>query len=104
MEAGDAAARNSVIEPVAPVAARAALPLPSGDLTAAGQDELVRAVDRFSAGKLSGNRSRQRQGMRMITGLLAQYPGETWQERWLASSMDAEGAAPLLPGIRGISR
>ncbi|MFF4393770.1 hypothetical protein ACFY0G_44775 [Streptomyces sp. NPDC001552] len=92
------------VEPVPPVAAQAALPLPYGDLTAAGQDELVQAVDRLSAGKLSGNRSRQRQGMRMITDLLAQYPGETWQERWLASGMDAEGAAPLLPGIKEWTR
>ncbi|MET9425806.1 site-specific integrase [Streptomyces sp. NPDC006540] len=36
----------------------------------------------------------------MITDLLTEYPGTTWQERWLASGMDAEGPAPLLPGIK----
>ncbi|MFK4687752.1 tyrosine-type recombinase/integrase [Streptomyces pristinaespiralis] len=92
------------VEPIAAVAARPALPQPHGNLAAAGQDQLVQAVDRLTAGMSSGTRCKQRQGVRMITDLLTAHPGATWQERWLVSGMDAEGPAPVLPGIKEWTR
>ncbi|MFI8489416.1 tyrosine-type recombinase/integrase [Streptomyces rubrogriseus] len=93
------------VEPIEPVAARAALPEPYGDLTAAGQDQLVQVINELSVGESSGNRNKRRQSIRMITDFLAEYPGTTWQDRWRASGMDTEDRkAPVLPGIKEWTR
>lgn len=100
-----AARFNGNVEPIAPVAASPALPEPYGDLTAAGQEQLVALINQLSVGESSGNRNKRRQSIRMITDFLAEYPGTTWQERWQASGMDTEDRqAPVLPGVKEWTR
>jgi hypothetical protein len=37
--------------------------------------------------------ARQQFGLRLLLDWLASYPGDTWQDRWLASGADADGTS-----------
>jgi hypothetical protein len=55
------------------------------------------ALERLTGGPFGldsvGGRKRRRQGVSALLDWLGALPGETWQDRWLASGADAGGAA-----------
>ncbi|MEJ3656248.1 site-specific integrase [Actinomycetes bacterium KLBMP 9759] len=71
-----------------PVAAEPNLPQPAGPVAQAGIDELVRLIDVvYPAGPKSTMETRRR-SLRRFGEHLAEFPGDTWQDRWLASEWE----------------
>lgn len=56
-------------------------------------EEVLAAVDELEADAVLRERSRRVLGVRQLLGWLASFPGETWQQRWLASGADTAGKA-----------
>ncbi|MDQ2850956.1 MAG: site-specific integrase [Actinomycetota bacterium] len=83
---------RQVITP-SPSPAPALPPRPRGNLDTATAEQISAIADHV----WPVNRSRssgRRTGMRALLTLLAEYPGQTWQQRWLASGLDA-GTTPV---------
>lgn len=74
---------------ITPVPARppTTAPAPQGDLSAASADEIAAVTDRVWPRGQQRCYDRRR-GLRHLLGLLAESPGDTWQQRWLASGLD----------------
>jgi hypothetical protein len=73
---------------VTPAAAEPNLPQPVGPVAQAGIDELVRLIDVvYPAGPKSTMETRRR-SLRRFGEHLAEFPGDTWQDRWLASGWE----------------
>ncbi|MFC9964324.1 tyrosine-type recombinase/integrase [Nocardia ignorata] len=65
---------------------------PGHELLAAGIDELVAVLEIRLAPILppaAGNRARWIRHLRVVLEWLAEYPGEDWEQRWLASGADS---------------
>jgi len=78
---------RQIITP-APAPAPAVPPRPRGNLDAATAEEIDAVAS--EVWPRSGQRSYdRRRGLRRLLELLADYPGQTWQQRWLASGSDA---------------
>ncbi|MFI8886597.1 site-specific integrase [Streptomyces sp. NPDC053813] len=69
------------------------LPNPLGDLSRASIEALVDVVGEYAREESSGNRSKMRNSIRLIGEFLSAFPGETWNERWLATGLDDESTA-----------
>ncbi|MEV7471640.1 hypothetical protein AB0O20_34865 [Streptomyces kronopolitis] len=65
-------------------------PGPFGDLSRAPASEILRIIERATKGR--PNPGRRRKAVQRTFSLLEEMPGDTWQERWLASGFDDEGA------------
>lgn len=52
----------------------------------------------FAVG-VPSNMKRRRAGLRRFLDWLQQYPGSTWQQRWLASGIAGDGRAEWRPGV-----
>ncbi|WP_369221049.1 hypothetical protein AB5J52_03355 [Streptomyces sp. R39] len=65
-------------------------PGPFGDLSRAPVDEILRIVERVTKGQ--PNPGRRRRAVQRVFSVLEEMAGDTWQERWLASGFDDEGA------------
>ncbi|MBI4942114.1 MAG: site-specific integrase [Actinobacteria bacterium] len=68
-------------------------PRPQGDLDTADAAQIADIADRIWPGS-QPRRSERRTALRRVLGLLAGFPGRTWQQRWLASGLD-EGSAKI---------
>ena len=57
----------------------------------------LQALERLTGGSFAldsvGGRKRRRHGVTALLDWLGAQPGQTWQDRWLASGADAAGAA-----------
>ena len=51
----------------------------------------------FTAGTTSSSVNRRRRGLARFLDWLSQYPGDTWQQRWLASGVAGDGRADWRP-------
>lgn len=71
-----------------PSPAPAVPPRPHGNLDTATADEIAVVADQVWPA-VQSRRSDRRAGLRELLALLTEYPGDTWQERWLASGLDA---------------
>ena len=77
-------------------------PGPFGDLSRAPASEILRIVERTATGR--PNPGRRRKAVRRTFSLLEEMPGDTWQERWLASGFGDEGAESVRVLARGGDR
>lgn len=59
--------------------------------TARSQHDIVDLVDALEAGATDGELRRRRLGVTLLLDWLSDFPGTTWQQRWLASGADAAG-------------
>ncbi|GAA4731790.1 ArdC family protein [Phytohabitans rumicis] len=67
-------------------------------------EEILAATEAFEAGVVRKERSRRVLGVRQLLGWLAGFPGEAWQQRWLASGADTAGKAWTdLPDAHGVA-
>ncbi|QJY50783.1 site-specific integrase [Pseudonocardia broussonetiae] len=71
----------------APAPAPAVPPRPHGNLDAASAEQIMAVVERVWPRKSQRTYDRRR-GMRRLLDLMAEFPGATWQQRWLASGFD----------------
>jgi len=78
---------RQVITP-SPSPAPAVPPRPHGNLDTAAAEQIAAIADQIWPVTQSRS-SERRTGARALLTLLAEHPGETWQERWLASGLDA---------------
>jgi len=78
---------RQVITP-APAPAPAVPPRPRGNLDTAAADEIAAVADEVWP-RSGQRRYERRRGLRGLLELLAACPGQTWQQRWLASGSDA---------------
>lgn len=63
-------------------------PRPHGNLDTASAEQIAATADQIWP-VTQGRSSERRTGLRALLALLAEYPGQTWQTRWLASGLDA---------------
>ncbi|WP_053208221.1 hypothetical protein [Jiangella muralis] len=63
-------------------------PRPHGNLDTATAEQIAVIADQVWPVVQSRSWER-RAGLRVLLALLAEHPGQTWQERWLASGLDA---------------
>ncbi|MGE0341495.1 MAG: site-specific integrase [Porticoccaceae bacterium] len=83
-------AARQVITP-SPSPAPALPPRPHGNLDTATAEQIAAIAD--GIWPVTQSRSSERRiGIRHLLARLAEYPGETWQERWLASGLDTGGS------------
>jgi hypothetical protein len=83
-------AARQVITP-SPSPAPALPPRPHGNLDTATAEQIAAIAD--GIWPVTQSRSSERRiGIRHLLAHLAEYPGETWQERWLASGLDTGGS------------
>ena len=72
--------------------------------TARSHEEMLAAVDVLEAAASGKERARRRAGVAKLLDWLSRFDGETWQQRWIASPLDAAGAAWTdhvdVPGLR----
>lgn len=74
-----------------PSPAPALPPRPHGNLDTATAEQIAAIAD--GIWPVTQSRSSERRiGIRHLLARLAEYPGETWQERWLASGLDTGGS------------
>src|ERR1039457_7484904 len=78
---------RQVITP-APAPAPAVPTRPRGNLDTATADEIAAVADEVWP-RSGQRRYERRRGLRGLLELLAACPGQTWQQRWLASGSDA---------------
>ena len=83
---------RQVITP-SPSPAPAVPPRPHGNLDTATAEQIAAIADEIWPVVRSRSFER-RTGLRGVLARLADFPGETWQERWLASGLDA-GTTPV---------
>lgn len=76
----------------------AASPMPRGDLTAAGAEEIQQVVRDVWPGGPDAVRRRAR-GARFLLEHLAGFPGPDWQQRWEASGLNERGCP--VTAVRG---
>src|SRR5687767_3495134 len=81
-----------VITP-APSPAPVLPPWPQGNLDAATAEQIAAVADQVWPRSQSRS-SERRTGMRRLLKQLAEHPGVTWQDRWLASGLDV-GTTPV---------
>lgn len=55
----------------------------------------------FTAGTTSSSVNRRRRGLARFLDWLSQYPGDTWQQRWLASGVAGDGRLDWRPQAAG---
>jgi hypothetical protein len=79
-------AARQMITP-SPSPAPAVPPRPHGNLDTATAEQIAAIADQVWP--VTQSRSSDRTGLRALLTLLAEHPGKTWQERWLASGLDA---------------
>jgi hypothetical protein len=72
----------------APAPVPAVPPRPRGNLDAATAEEIAAVADGVWP-RGGQRRYARRRGLRRLLELLAAFPGQTWQQRWLASGFDA---------------
>jgi hypothetical protein len=75
----------------APAPTSAVPPRPQGDLTRASIEEIAQAVRTTWPTKPADNRWRRSRGARDLLEHLSEFPGQTWQDRWLASGFNEPG-------------
>ncbi|MDP3967942.1 MAG: hypothetical protein Q8Q02_06645 [Nocardioides sp.] len=80
-------AARQMITP-SPSPAPAVPPRPHGNLDTATAQQIAAIADQVWPVTRSRS-SERRTGLRALLTLLAEHPGRTWQERWLASGLDA---------------
>lgn len=68
----------------------AVVPMPHGDLTTAGVEEIQQIVRDVWPGSPDAVRRRAR-GARFLLEHLTGFPGPTWQQRWQASGLNEAG-------------
>ncbi|WP_067431411.1 site-specific integrase [Nocardioides jensenii] len=85
-------AARQVITP-SPSPAPAVPPRPHGNLDTATAEQIAGIADEIWP-VVQSRSSERRIGLRHLLARLAEHPGETWQERWLASGLDA-GITPV---------
>jgi hypothetical protein len=74
-------------------------PKPLGDLSTATIEEVAAAIAKTFGHLNRNSMANYRHGTRMLLTVLADYPGQTWQERWDASGLD--GAGRLVADLGG---
>ncbi len=80
-------AARQVITP-SPSPAPAVPPRPHGNLDTATAEQIAAIADQIWPVNQSRS-SERRTGIRHLLAHLAEHPGQTWQQRWLASGLDA---------------
>ena len=60
--------------------------------TARGREEILAALNDLEANVPGKELNRRRAGLNLLLDWLEQFPGGSWQQRWLASGADAGGA------------
>ncbi len=75
----------------APAPPPAVPPRPQGDLTRASVENVAAAIRTTWPTNSADNRWRRSRGARDLLGHLEGFPGETWQQRWEVSGLNAPG-------------
>jgi len=75
----------------APAPPPAVPPRPQGDLTRASAEEVAAAIRATWPTHSADNRWRRSRSARDLLGHLEGFPGETWQQRWEVSGLNAPG-------------
>lgn len=78
------------IEPAAPMPTS---PRPHGSFETAAVEKIAAAVADAWADRSREARRACAQGVEMLLEQLSRFPGDTWQDRWLASGLDSSGQA-----------
>ncbi|MQA12566.1 MAG: tyrosine-type recombinase/integrase [Pseudonocardiaceae bacterium] len=60
--------------------------------TSGGHDDVLELLSSVPYTRRTGSKNRRAVSVRLLLAWLAEQPGQTWQDRWLASGADAAGA------------